>query len=528
LKNPFIFHEPEKNERFVIKTPDKSYIPEKSFKISRNIKENENYIKYRFDIPKNNDIVIRKLTLKGGRKGIVVFIDGMVNSQYLNAHVIETLLFIPELSDDEIKIKKEEVMEKFIAHGQASSTYNIEDVLEEINFGACAVFIDGLDVAFTMDVRYWVNRGIQKPDNEQSIYGPKEAFGEMLRTNSALVRKILKTEKLICEGIKIGNVSKTRGVLMYIKDIANDSLVDEVRSRINSIRIDYIISIEEVGMLMEDNKFSITNQILSTERPDRTARFLADGRVALLLNGSPNALIFPTNAFELTHAASDAYMKPAFANTARIIRLLAMGISVLLPGLYIALTLFHQEMMPTYLLYAISAARENVPFSSVVELFLMDFAFEMIREAGLRMPGTLGSTLGIVGGLIIGQAAVSAKIVSPIMIIIIALTAIGSFATADYSLGWTFRILRIAFIILGYTMGFYGIGTGIFIYSVYLASLSNFGIKFLSPLPGVSFKKIKNSLFTESIWKKEKRPDYLKTKNEVKEPKISRGWLFRR
>ncbi|MBP3361750.1 MAG: spore germination protein [Clostridia bacterium] len=526
MKNPFIFHEPEENNKFVLTSSKKEWKPEEKFKISRNLDENEEYIKKKFSLPENNDIIIRKIMLKGNRKGFAVFIDGMVSTDYVNSHIIETLLFIPLITDEDIKIKKEEIIDRFIAHSQAQAVEDPETVLEEINFGGCAVFIDGIDIAFSMDVRNWGHRSIDKPENEQTIYGPQEAYNEMLRNNSALVRKILKTEKLVCEGVKIGNVSKTRGVMMYIKDVTNENLVNEVRRRLEGINVDYIFAIEEVGTLVQDTKFSITNHILATERPDRTARYLADGRVALLLNGSPNALIFPTNAFELTHAASDAYMSSFFANTARVIRLIAMLLSVLLPGTYLATTLFHQEMIPTYLIYSISASRENVPFPSIVELILMDFSFEMIREAGLRMPGTIGSTLGIVGGLILGQAAVSAKIVSPIMIIIIAITGIGSFATSNYTLGWTYRILRLAFIVLGSCLGFYGIGIGVFIYSVYLASLNSFGIKFLSPLPGNNIKKIKKSIFIEPLWDKQYRPDYLKPEDKVKEAKISRSWIF--
>ena len=238
------------------------------------------------------------------------------------------------------------------------------------------------------------------------------------------------------------------------------------------------------------------------------------------------SLVFPTNAFELTHAASDAYMKPEFANMARIIRFAAMLLSVLLPGVYLSLTLFHPEMIPTYLIYSISASRENVPFPSIVELILMEFSFEMIREAGLRMPGSIGSTLGIVGGLILGQAAVSAKIVSPIMIIIVAITGIGSFATSNYTLGWTYRLLRLFFIVLGSCFGLYGIGAGVFIYSVYLASLNNFGIKFLSPLPGGGLKNIKKSVFVSYLWTEEYRPEFLNTRKTNKEAKISRKWIF--
>ena len=350
----------------------------------------------------------------------------------------------------------------------------------------------------------------------------------MLRNKTALFRKIIKSEKLIAEGIKIGSVSKTRGVMLYISDIANSDMVDEVRRRINSINIQYVIAIEEVAMMLEDKTFSLTSHIFATERPDRAARALTEGRVVLILNGSPRALIMPTNAFELTHAVSDDYLRVPYANMSRIIRMLAMFLSILLPGLYLAITLFHQEIIPTYLLYSISAARENVPFPSIVELLLMDISFEMIREAGIRMPNPIGSTLGIVGGLILGQAAVSAKIVSPIMIIIIAITGIGSFATSDYSLSWGYRILRLAFIALAAVMGFYGIAIGIFIYSLYVAKQTSFGVPYLSPIPKVNNRSMTNSIFENPIWKKEYRPDFLKTKKNTEEPKISRNWKIKK
>ena len=184
-------------------------------------------------------------------------------------------------------------------------------------------------------------------------------------------------------------------------------------------------------------------------------------------------------------------------------------------------------MLPTYLLYAISAARANVPFPSIIELFLMDFAFEMVREAGIRMPSPVGQTLGIVGGLILGQAAVSAKIVSPIMIVIIAITGIGSFATADYALSWSFRLLRIAFILLASISGFFGIAIGIFIYGTYLATVYNFGVPYLAPFPGSDNSAYMSALFVRQIWKREKRPSYLDTKRKESEPQISRKWKIK-
>lgn len=533
LKQFFLFEPPAQEKTFYLKTQENGtkydVRNEKtedtaSDTVSQSYDENIAYVKKRFTYPINNDIIIREIKMREDRKAFVVFIDGMVNGDAVDLSVIKTLLEIPYFTDDEIYRCETEIIDSFVAHSQAFATENMDTIFEEINFGSCAVFVDGFSKGFVLDVRDWGHRSIDKPENEQSIYGPQEAFAEMLRNNTALVRKIVKTEKLIAEGVKIGNVSQTRGVMLYISDIANPDLVNEVRRRINSINMDYVISIEEVSMMMEEETFSSMTHFLETERPDRVARALTEGRVALILNGSPQVLVMPTNIFELTHSVSDDYLRVPYANMVRIIRMIAVVFSVLLPALYLAITMFHQEIIPTYLLYSISASRENVPFPSLVELLLMDLSFEMIREAGLRMPGPIGSTLGIVGGLILGQAAVSAKIVSPIMIIIIAITGIGSFATADYSLSWSFRILRLVFIALASIMGFYGIAIGIFIYTLMLAKQKSFGVPFLSPSPRIRSKSMVSAVFVNPVWRREHRPDFLKTKNKEEEPVISRGW----
>ncbi|MDD6735121.1 MAG: spore germination protein [Clostridiales bacterium] len=517
--SPFVLQNQEDKPKFDVRT-EKESTP--TPKVADSLEKNRSYIEQRFDYPHNNDVVIREITLNGDVKGFVVFFDGMCDGTAINNGIIKPLLELPVFNGIEKGYDKDIILKKLLIHNQVSTTDDFDSIIDDINFGCCGIFIDGIDQGYSADVKDWPHRSVEKAENEQSIYGPQEAFAEMLRGNSAQVRKILKTEKLICEKIVVGNVSKTRGVIMYISDIANGELVNEVRRRISGISMDYVISIEEISMMVEENPLMITGHILATERPDRVARALSEGRVALILNGSPRALVFPTNVYELTHAASDAYLRVDFANMSRLVRLLAIMISVLLPGLFLAITMFHEEMLPTYLLYAISASRQNVPFPSVIELLLMDFSFEMIREAGVRMPGTIGSILGIVGGLILGQAAVSAKIVSPIMIIIIAITGIGSFATADYSLGWSYRILKILFVLIGGTFGFYGIALGMFIYAVLLASSSSFGIPFLSPLPGN--KLYKNAVFVPPIWKMEKRPKFLHTKKEHREDKISKKW----
>lgn len=530
LKKLITFTPRAREEKFVL---SKKYSPEldireekritKSY-VKESLEENEAYIRKRFNAPMNDDVVIRKIEMKNKVCGFVIYYDGMTDSEQINNNIIKSLL---ELSGDDSDGFDERLYERFITQSQGKAVHDMDAICDEVNFGSCALFVDGVSAAFVFDVKGWEHRSIGKPENEQAIYGPQEAFSEMLRTNTALVRKILKTEKLIADGVKIGNVSKTGGVLLYIDDVVNKKLVQEVKRRIKGISTDYILSIEQVQMFIDNKTILVTPRTMTTERPDRAARALAEGRCVLILNGSPRALIMPSNAFELTHAASDDYLDVPFATMSRIIRLIGMALSLLLPALYLATTLFHQEIIPTYLLYSISASRENVPFPSLVELLLMDISFELIREAGIRMPSPIGSTLGIVGGLILGQAAVSAKIVSPIMIIIIAITGIGSFSAADYSLGWTYRLLRLAFILLATGFGLFGIAVGIILYSLYIGGMESFGIPFLKPSAKLKNKSMGTAIAVNSVWKKEKKPPFMKTEKKYNEPKISQKWFLK-
>lgn len=260
----FILQEKEQDVKYDIRQEKKDNIP---VIVNENIDINFNYIKNRFNYPKNNDFVMRRIRLKDKRQCFLIFYDGMVSTDAVNLAIIKPLLELPLISEKEIENVPEQIIERFVAHSQAMATQDMETIIEDVNFGSCGLFVDGIATGFSLDVRDWGHRSIDKPDNEQSIYGPQEAFAEMLRNNSALVRKILKTEKLICEGIKIGKVSKTRGVIMYVSDIANQELVDEVRRRIDGISMDYVIAIEEVSMMLEDKSFMITNQILADRAP---------------------------------------------------------------------------------------------------------------------------------------------------------------------------------------------------------------------------------------------------------------------
>lgn len=268
-------------------------------------------------------------------------------------------------------------------------------------------------------------------------------------------------------------------------------------------------------------------ETLSTERPDKACEFLLQGRIIVIVNGSPYAIIMPVSLTDFMTSPEDSNLKNSFANFLRLIRFLGAFLTLLLPGLYIAVTSFHQELLPTELLFSILASRENVPFPVIFEILVMEFSFELIREAGLRVPSPVGPTIGIVGALVLGQAAVSADIVSPILIIIVAITGISSFAIPDFTFGFHLRYFRFLFILLGYMAGFLGIGIGIFVYISILCSLKSFGIPFTVPFAPIVNSK-GNGYLMSPIWKRENRAKYVAPKKVNSQEKISMKWRYRR
>lgn len=271
------------------------------------------------------------------------------------------------------------------------------------------MFVDTLNIAFDIEVKGFQQRNIEKPNNEIVIKGPHEAFVENIRTNTSLLRRYTNTEKLVIENIEIGDITKTKCALCYVENITNGDLIAEVKYRLNNLSIDSLLSAGQLEQLITDsNKLSVP-QILSTERPDKAVTYLLAGRVIVLVNGSPYALIMPAILIDYLGSPDDKNSKPSFSNFLKGIRVLAAFITLLLPGLYVAITSFHQELLPTELLFSILASRENVPFPIIVEILVMEISFELIREAGLRVPSPIGPTIGIVGALVLGQAAVSAR-----------------------------------------------------------------------------------------------------------------------
>ena len=310
-----------------------------------------------------------------------------------------------------------------------------------------------------------------------------------------------------------------------MKDIANSDLVAEVIYRLNNLKIDSLLSAGELEQLISDSNDLGLPKILSTERPDTASRHLLQGRVVVIVNGTPFALIAPATLVDFLSTPEDINLKPTFANFLKFIRFLAAAITLLLPGIYVAITSFHQEIFPTELLFSILSSRENVPFPVIVEILSMEIAFELIREASLRVPSPIGSTIGIVGALVIGEAAVSASIVSPTLIIIVAITAISSSAIPDFSFGFHLRLFRFLFILLGYMAGFLGISLGLFVYISMITNMKSFGLSTTIPFaPYVRSKASK--YFLAPIWKRENRPAYLDPKISKTQDNVSMKWRY--
>lgn len=470
-------------------------------KISSHIEMNLEHVKIAMSIPLSADAILREFAIifKDKKyKAFLIYYEGMVVSTRIDDFIMQSLHLIPPKGDDDLKTT---IAEQLLSSNQLKMFDTFEQIFGMVNYGGCAVFVDTLNTCFLLDVKGWERRGVSEPVSENIIRGPQEGFTGTVRINTGMIRRLVRQEKLICEGFQLGKKSKTPCNLMYIKGNADSKIITEVRRRINAIDADYITDSGELEQLIEDFSYFPSPQIIATERPDRVASALMEGKAVIVLDGTPYALIMPINAFELIHTPEDRALRFPYANLVRIMRIIALFISLLLPAVFVAMCNFHQEAIPVHLLFAISASRRSVPFTLMTELILFEIAFEIIREASIRIPSSAGSAMGIIGGLIIGQAAIEANIVSPIVIIIVALTGIGSFTIPSYSLTFAYRILKYIYILLGATCGFLGITFGLIVHLVMLCNSQSFGVPFLAPFYD-STKNTYGRLFVKPVWKR--------------------------
>lgn len=508
------------------------------------------YLKVKYNTMINSDIILREFTLTARNrqyKAMLFLIDGMVDSELINDNILQALMLrnranmfdgdqnqiVSEAKTNNITVRRVKkfdlenyVFDCLLPQNNVKKITSFSDAFAGVNMGNCLLFVDTLPLAFDIDVKGFKQRGVTVPNNEVIIKGPQEAFVENIRTNTSQLRRLVNNENLIIESVEVGKISRTKCAVCYLKNVANEDLVAEVKYRMNNLEIDSLLSSGELEQLIEENHRYSVPQLISTERPDKATKYLYNGRVVVLVNGNPYALIMPATFFDFISSPEDTNLKFQFANFVKTLRLLSIFLTLFLPGIYVAIATFHQELLQTELLFSILASRENVPFPIIFEILIMEISFELIREAGLRVPSPMGSTIGIVGALILGQAAVSAGIVSPILIIIVAITGISSFSIPDFSFGFHLRLLRFVFILFGYIAGFFGIALGMFSYICILASLKSFGVPYMAPYSPLT-KLNHGGYFIEPTWRREKRPDFLNTKKEDAQEHISMKWKYK-
>lgn len=481
--------------------------------INRKVDENLEYLKKIFE--DNSDMIFREFYI-GEVKSLIVYIDGMADKNLLNDFVLENLM------DRDRSLKKEDFNEetlknKFLTVSDLNEIDSLKQGIDSILSGDTLMLVNGLNIAYVLSTRLWPARGVSEPSGETVLRGSRDGFTETIRFNTALVRRRIKDTEFKMVSKKLGTRSKTDIVIMYIDDIANENIVNEVFERLDKIDIDAVLDSGYVEQLIEDDEWSIFPQTQSTERPDVVAASLYEGRVAILVDNSPFAIIAPTTLPCLFQSPDDYYQRWIYGSILRLIRVVSLFLSVLLPSLYVATTSFHPSIIPTKLAYFIASSREGVPFPAFVEAIIMELSLALLMESVVRLPKAIGSTIGIVGGLIIGQAAVSAGIVSPIMIIIVSLTAITSFTTPNYEINSAFRIVRFSLIILASIMGLYGIMIGLIVLLVHMIKLKSFGLGYLLPIVNSSKGDLKDLYVRFPIKYFKRRPRFLKPKDKVRQ-----------
>ena len=408
------------------------------------------------------------------------------------------------------------VYAQLLPAGEVSYTDTLDDAVQAMMNGDVVLLLDDTVTGFVIDAKGFPHRSMGEPRNEKVLRGPQEAFVEAMRVNTAMLRRRLHTGQLKLEQISLGKTTQTQVSIVYLDGIANANIIAEVRRRLNNIgQVDSILNASCVEQYIEDRPFSIFPQVQYTERPDKAAAALLEGRVALIVDGSPDVMLLPVLFTQLLQSPEDYYNRMIPATFVRWIRYIGLFIATTLPSLYVAVTSYHPELLPLNLLLSITTAREGVPFPAFVEALMMELAFELLREASIRMPGAIGNTIGIVGALVIGDAAVSARLVAPQMVIVVAITAIGSFAIPSVEASYPIRLIRFPLMILAASLGLYGVTLGWMIVLMYLVGMRTFGFPYFQPLAPMKTMELLDLAVRAPRWRMMRVPLFRETETQV-------------
>ncbi|WP_284037877.1 spore germination protein [Neobacillus sp. 114] len=472
----------------------------------------------------SDDIITREIRIgKDGRiKACVVFTDGLIDSHAAQNFIMESLMYNLRMTDVEVETFTglnllSYLKEMVLTVGDIQDIDDFTNLLDSLLSGKVILLFDGYSKGFSIDMKGWNQRSVEEPTTETTIRGPREGFTENIRVNTALIRRKIKDHNLWIESRKIGKVSKTIVSIMYIKGIVNDKVVEEVRTRLNRIKIDSVLETGYIEELIQDGVWTPFPTMYHSERPDAIAADLLEGRVAILVDGTPFVMTVPIVFAQFLQSPEDYYNRADITTLLRFLRYIGFFIALLAPSLYIAITTFHQEMLPTQLLITLAAQREGVPFPAFIEALAMEVSFEILREAGLRMPKAIGQAVSIVGTLVIGTAAVEAGFVSAAMVIVVAITAIASFIVSNYELAIAIRMLRFPFMAIAASFGLFGIIVGLIAMVLHMCSLRSFGVPYMAPFGPFIMDDQKDAIFRFPRWAMSKRPRLFSQNNIVRE-----------
>lgn len=469
---------------------------------SLSVNLNENLRLFQMIFTDCSDVVFRSFLIGNQIEALLIYIDGLADLEEIDSNLLSPLMQdITEHQDMMNQLKKNK-----IAVANVKEIDSVIEGKESILSGNPLLLMEGEKRALSLGLSKWEKRSIEEPVAEGVVRGPREGFIENLRVNTALLRRKIKSQDLKMKSMKIGRYTKTDVVIAYIEGLVDHTLLEEVQNRLQRIDLDGVLESGYIEELIEDHPFSPFPQILDTERPDVVAANLLEGRVAILIDETPFVLVLPITFFSLLQAPEDYYQRFLVSNCIRWLRYVFFAISLLAPSLYVAILTFHHEMVPTILLVGIASARESVPFPALVEALIMEITFEALREAGIRLPKQVGAAVSIVGALVIGEAAVSAGLVSEIMVIVVALTGIASFMVPRYVQGAAFRMLRIPIMLLAGTLGLLGVMFGVIAISIHLCKLRSFGVPYLSPIGPAKVRDWKDVIVRAPWWMLNTRP----------------------
>ncbi|CAM3160771.1 spore germination protein [Paenibacillus lupini] len=503
---------------------------------SASVRDNMAYIKQLLGAP--SDLLIRTFLTAEGEKAAVVCIEGLVDKQVIQNQVISQLMltggssFVRSEQREKTGQMDDEHSNSMFTHASETERLALQDMRNSADWddivltilsGDAALFIEEMEEVILIGSKGWKSRAIEEPQTESIIRGPRDGFTEDIRTNTTLVRRRIRDPHLRFDSFCIGRRSRKDIVVAYIDGVVNPMLVNEVKRRINTIDMDDAEGSGFIEQWIQDHYWSPYPQIINTERPDKVAGALLQGRVAVLVDGTPFQLILPITISSFIQSPEDYYQNWILASVLRILRVFAVFVALFLPGLYIALLEYHHGMLPSKLAFSVAGTREGVPFPAVVETFLMEATLELLREAGVRLPKSIGQTIGVVGGLVIGEAAVTAGIVSPVMVVIVAVTAIASFAIPSYGFAISIRLMRFLIMIAASVFGLYGIVLALIINCIHLVNLRSFGIPYTAPLAPLRLSDWRDLIYRLPVIRLSHRPEILEPMDSKRLSKGSKG-----